>query len=212
MTYLKTVLTLIITFSLFVSCQEKSEKKVEKHIVIKKDVDVQKSEKMLEAFGADIVDYEIKDININDDQFEVTASITNKEGKKEEKTITLAKEDFVKAMNSASNTTINLSDEENTFTWKSDDGEEISPKKGMFISDEGFEKEISEEIEKEHGQNIKNIKTIDVQIENQDVVIKADVILEDGKEVQKTIKKELDENFGAEEKDVKVQVIKIEGK
>ncbi|ANQ49135.1 hypothetical protein MY04_1761 [Flammeovirga sp. MY04] len=212
MTYLKTVLTLIITFSLFVSCQEKSEKKVEKHIVIKKDVDVQKSEKMLEAFGADIVDYEIKDININDDQFEVTASITNKEGKKEEKTITLAKEVFVKAMNSASNTTINVSDEENTFTWKSDEGEEISPKKGMFISDEGFEKEISEEIEKEHGQNIKNIKTIDVQIENQDVVIKADVILEDGKEVQKTIKKELDENFGAEEKDVKVQVIKIEGK
>ncbi|OHX66076.1 hypothetical protein [Flammeovirga pacifica] len=206
--HIRIISTLLFSITLLFSCDQK----VEKRVMIKKELNSSQDDLLLKNFGDDAVEIKVKDISVNDNNFEITADVTNNDGIKQEKTIELTKDVFMATMDQHTHKTIEFSDEENTFTWQSDEGEEFTPKKGMFISDDGFEKEISEEIEKEYGQPIKNIKTIDVNIENKDVVIKADVILEDGKEVKKTIIKVLDKDFGSEEENVKVKMIQIEGK
>ncbi|WP_281614685.1 hypothetical protein [Flammeovirga sp. SubArs3] len=202
-------LATLILLPLF-SCQQEQNKEVEKKIIIRKEFKQSKDDGLYKQFGNDVVEVKVKDFNTKGENVSITAEVKNAEGTSL-RTIELPKEKLLAILNAQNEIDIESVANSEQFLWKTQEGTEEELEHGVFLSEE-YEEEMSAIIKKEYGQDIKSINSINVDIENNEATINAEVLLSDGQVVQKTIKKKTEEMTGGEDEVVKVKMIQIEGK
>ncbi|NLR90732.1 hypothetical protein [Flammeovirga agarivorans] len=202
-------LATLILLPLF-SCQQEQNKEVEKKIIIRKEFKQSKDDGLYKQFGNDVVEVKVKDFITKGENVSITAEVKNAEGTSL-RTIELPKEKLLAILNAQNEIDIESVANSEQFLWKTQEGTEEELEHGVFLSEE-YEEEMSAIIKKEYGQGIKSINSINVDIENNEATINAEVLLSDGQVVQKTIKKKTEEMTGGEDEVVKVKMIQIEGK